>query len=345
MFPDGPTGLLAAAMVFILTSAIVVAVGVVLARTGDEIATRTGLGGALVGMLLLAGATSLPEIVTDASAAAAGRPDLAVGDVFGSSMANMAILAGIDLLRRGTVWARVGLDQARLAAMAIALTTIPVLAILVPPGIAIGWVGVESVVIVAAYVGAAAWLRRAGPVRGRRDLSGEVIAPTGWGVATAGRRPLRIPILQFAAAALVILVTAPFVAMSAGEVADRTGISATFVGTLLLAMTTSMPELVASIAAVRIAAYDLAVGNLFGSNAFNVIALVAADVAYPGGPMLAVVSPAQVVAGVAAILLMAIALAAVVHGERTRLQRLEPDAVLVLVTYGLLLAAVFGAAQ
>ena len=102
-------------------------------------------------------------------------------------------------------------------------------------------------------------------------------------------------------------------------------------------------RLVASLAAVRIGTYDLAVGNLFGSNAFNMTILFAADLAYGPGPILAAVDPAQVVAGVGAILLMAIALAAVVHGTRTRIRRLEPDAVALLATYALLLGAVWAA--
>ena len=100
----------------------------------------------------------------------------------------------------------------------------------------------------------------------------------------------------------------------------------------------------ASLAAIRIGAYDLAIGNLFGSNAFNMTILFGADVAYLPGPILAAVDPAQVVAGVAAILLMAIALAAVVHGTRTRIRRLEPDAVVVLVAYAVLVSAVWRAA-
>jgi hypothetical protein len=74
------------------------------------------------------------------------------------------------------------------------------------------------------------------------------------------------------------------------------------------------------------------------------VALLAADLAYRPGPILAAISPAQAVTGVAAILLMALALAAVIHGARTRISRLEPDAVLVLATYEPLLGAVDGAA-
>ncbi len=329
---------------FAVSGVFVVGAGTLLARAGDEIATRTGLGGLLVGMLLLAGATSLPELATDISAALANAPDLAVGDLFGSSMANMAILAIIDIAHRGRVWPGVGIGHARLAAIAVGLTSFAVLAILSPSGVAIGWVGIETILIVVAYVAAATWMHRSRGegVRTARP-TGEIVAPTGWGRDAEARHSLRYEVGRFAVAALIILIAAPLLAVSGKGIADQTGVGQTFVGALLLAVATSLPELVASIAAVRIGAYDLAVGNLFGSNAFNMTVLFAADVAYVPGPILAAVDPAQVVAGVGAILLMAIALAAVVHGIRTRIRRLEPDAILVLVTYVFLLGALWRA--
>lgn len=331
-------------LIFVMSAAVVAGAGVVLAREGDTIAERSGLGGLLVGTLLLAGATSLPEIATDVSAALSGAPDLAVGDLFGSSMANMAILAVVDLAYRGRVWTRVGLGHVRVAAIATMLTSVALLGILVPPGIAIGWVGVETVGIVALYVAATAWVRRSHR-SGRRDhdASGEIIAPTGWGVAAARRQPYRAVVARFAAAAVAVLVAAPILAMAAGGIAEETGVGETFVGTLLLAATTSLPELVASLTAVRIGAHDLAVGNLFGSNAFNMVALLAADLAFLPGPILAAVAPAQAVAGIGAILLMALAIAAVVHGTETRIARLEPDAVVLLLAYVGLLVAVWAA--
>ncbi|HEU0235052.1 MAG TPA: hypothetical protein VFR14_01290 [Candidatus Limnocylindrales bacterium] len=328
--------------VFAGAAAIVVVAGIVLARSGDQIAERTGLGGLFVGMLLLAGATSLPEVTVDVSASLAGAPDLAVGDLFGSSMANMAILATIDLLHRGGVWPAVSLGHARLASIGIALTAIAVLGIAAPPGVRLGWIGIETIVIVGGYIAAMLWIRRSPTTAHRRGQpSVEVVSPTGWGATPAHERPLRAEVARFAAGSVAVLVAAPALALSGQGIAAATGIGETFIGTVLLAGSTSLPELVASIAAVRIGAYDLAVGNLFGSNAFNMTALLAADAAYLPGPILAAVDPAQVVAGMGAILMMALALAAVVHGERTRVARLEPDAVLVLVVWVLLLAAVF----
>lgn len=320
----------------------VVVAGVVLAKAGDTIAERTGLGGLLIGMLLLAGATSLPEVATDVSAALAGAPDLAVADLFGSSMANMAILAVLDLLHRGRVWPRIGLGHARLATVAIALTTMAVIGMVAPPGVAIGWVGVETILIVAGYIVAMRWLRRPQP-RGRRGHEGvgEIIAPTGWTMRSYRAVPTRTVYARFAVASLAVLVFAPVLALSGQGIAAATGVGETFVGAALLAASTSLPEFVASIAAVRIGAYELAVGNLFGSNAFNMTALFAADLAYVDGPILAVAHPSQVVAGLGAILMMAVALAAVIHGEGTRIRRLETDAILVLVVWVAMLAAVY----
>ena len=139
----------------------------------------------------------------------------------------------------------------------------------------------------------------------------------------------------------MILITAPVVTLSVKVIADATGIAQTFLGAALLAVTTSLPELIASIASVRIGAYDMAVGNLFGSNVANMSVLLFADLAYTEGPILAAVSQSQIVAGLGAILLMAIAVAAIVgESERTRFRRLEPDAIVLLAAYAATLTAI-----
>jgi cation:H+ antiporter len=319
-------------LVFATSAAAVVGAGSVLARAGDAIATRTRLGGLFVGMLLMAAATSLPEIVTDASAAAAGAPDLSIGDLFGSSMANMAILAFIDLTARRRVWPSVELGHARLGAVAITLTAFVLLGIVSPTGLRIGWVGAESVAVVVIYVVAAAWIGRSDrPRRGEEPKPGEeVLLPVGWGVEGGS---LRRDLLIFAGASAIILLAGPALAISADGIAKETGIAETFIGVTLLAIATSLPELVASLAAVRIGAHDLAVGNLFGSNAFNMTVVLWVDLAYTDGPVLQSVSLNQLIPGIGAILLMGLAIGALVHGRATRLRRGEPDALLVILAY------------
>jgi cation:H+ antiporter len=322
-------------LVFMAAGGGVIACGIVLARSADEIARRTGLGGLLVGMLLLAFATSLPEVLAGMTAALDHAPDIAVGNIFGSSMANMAILAAIDLGWRRRVWPSVGVGHARLAAIAIALTTIAVMGAVAPSGITVGWVGIEPILILLGYVAAAAWVERSGRARARSAKAaegGELLVPTGWGHETP-RQPVRRELLRMGLATLGIVVTAPLLAVSAKGIADETVLGETIAGVVLVAIATSLPELVASAAALRIGAHDLAVGNLFGSNAINIAILVFIDAAYLPGPILAAVSTATLVAGVAALLLMALALAAIVENDTTRIGRFEPDSVLLLLLY------------
>ena len=329
-------------VVFVASAAVIMLAGTFLARAGDSIATRTRLGGLFVGMLLMASATSLPEIVTDVSAALAGAPDLAVADLFGSSMANMAILGLLDLTSRRNVWPGIELGHARVGAIAITLTALIVLGVISPTGIRIGWLGIEPIVVVVAYVAAAAWIGRsepappqAGAEAAPADGVDELLTPIGW---AAGEGSLRRDLVTFGLAAVAILVSGPSLAISAQGIAEETGVAQTFIGITLLAVATSLPELVASLAAIRIGAHDLAVGNLFGSNAFNMTIVLWVDLAYTDGPVLDAISIGQMVPGIGAILMMALAIGAIVSGTGTRLRRGEPDAVLLILAYFGLLA-------
>lgn len=315
----------------------VVLAGTALARAGDAIAEQTGLGRIFVGALFVAVATSLPELGTVVTAAASGSPDLAIGDLFGSNMANMAILAIVDLRYRGRVIPAAELGHARMAAIAIGLTAVALLGIVAPPGVDVLDVGITPIVLAIAYVAALAWFRRVPPI------GVAVASPTPFHEIRPIRRRwtgVGPPARRFVTATVALVLAAPLLAFSSEEVARRSGLGEGLLGVSLLAVTTSMPELVTALAAVRIGAHDLAVGNLLGSNAANMAMIVAVDAAYRPGPVLAAVSGAQVVAGISAILLMSLALAALVTGRANRASRLEPDSIVILVVYLLSIAAV-----
>lgn len=153
---------------------------------------------------------------------------------------------------------------------------------------------------------------------------------------------LRWAVIRFALAASVLLAAAPLLAWSAGSIAEQTGISSTFIGTSLVAVTTSLPELVTSIAAVRLGAYDLAVGNLFGSNAFNMAAFLLVDLAFPGDAILSAVAPTHAVTALWAILMMNVGLMGIIYRAEKRFLLVEPDSLLMIVSYGLGMWLIFG---
>ena len=163
-----------ALVVFLAMATVVVLAGTRLAAYGDLIADVTGLGGLFVGTLLLAFATSLPELATDITAAATGAPDLAVADLFGSSMANMAILAIVDLRSRGRAWLSVELGHARVASVAIVLTAVAALGINTP-GMAIVDMQDELGQLLGRQVDLGTKKALAGPIRDRVLATSEVV--------------------------------------------------------------------------------------------------------------------------------------------------------------------------
>ena len=340
-------------VLFLAMSAVIIGAGVMLAKSGDRIADVTGLGGLLIGMVLVAAATSLPEIAVAISAVVVeGSPDLAIGNLFGSNMANMALLAMVDIAWRGRVWQHVGAGHARTAAVAIALTAIAVLAVLQPFEIVLGWVGIESIIIFIGFVSLIAWTHRSAvPAVPTGEISHEQVTSEDAerqelsGAEVTSRRAIlrtiRWDLAKFGAAALVILVSAPILVDAADGIGREAALSDSFVGASFLAFSTSLPELATAIAAARIGAVDLAVGSLLGSNGFNMAIILFTDLVYTDGAILADVSPAQAFVGVSAILLMSIVVAGIVHGTKTRAWKLEPGSGMTLAVYFILMYMIF----
>ena len=335
---------------FVLMSAVIIAAGVLLAKSGDRIADVTGLGGLLIGMVLVAAATSLPEIAVAISAIVVeDSPSLAIGNLLGSNMANMALLAVVDLAYRGQVWHRVGAGHARTAAVAIALTAVATLAIMRPFELAIGWVGIESIIIFIGFISLIAWTHRSstpavatGQVSHGQKSGSNADAPVAPSRA-AMLHTIRWDLAKFGVAAIIILVSAPVLVMAADGIATEAELSESFVGASFLAFSTSLPELATAIAAVRIGAFDLAVGSLLGSNAFNMAIIFFVDLVYTDGPILAAVNEVEAFVGVSAILLMSLVLAGIIHGAKTRSSRLEPGSGMTIVAYIVLMYMIFSA--
>jgi cation:H+ antiporter len=341
-------------LLFVACAAIIVVAGVRLAFYGDCIATRTGLGGLWIGSILLAGATSLPELATDIAAVRIGAPDLAAGDLFGSSMSNMLILAMLDLMYpRAQIFRSATLDHVISAMLAIILTAIAALFLLVRTDVSVLGIGPGSVLLVIVYfAGTRALYLHNAAERERRAAVEEAAAASPGGTPAAadqaegGGLSLRQAIVRFGIVALAILLVAPVFASSAEGIAEVSGLGSTLVGTWLVGFSTSLPELVASLAAVRMRAYDMAVGNLFGSNALNMIVFAVLDAVSPSGPILATVSPVHALSALIAIALMATGMAAIAYRAHGRVRMLEPSSTMMVLLYllgmGVLLARATG---
>jgi cation:H+ antiporter len=313
--------------VFLVSGAAVAGAGVRLAKDGDTIAEGTGLGGMWVGAILIAGATSLPELTTDIHAVLQGNPGLAIGDLFGSNMANMLVLAVADLFsRQGRMLTRVVVNQTLVATLAILLTSLAVIGTLSRAGAVVGF-GWPALAIGFTYFAGMRLLHR-----NRAEppfATGEEVAAA----RRASRAGLRRAMIGFGLAAVVILMAAPFLAASTATIAEQLGISKGFAGMVLLALTTSLPEMVVTWTCIRVGAYDLAVGNLFGSNCFNMAAILPLDIVYGSGSILAAVPFELTIGGLFAILLMALAVLDVLNKSERRFWIIEPGPAFMVLAY------------
>lgn len=326
------TQLLAIWAALAVSLAVTAVAGTMLSRYGDVIASKTGLSGSWIGLVLMATITSLPELSTGLSAVTFGQaPNIAAGDVLGSCVFNLALLALLDAMYRDRpFYAEVSDTHTLGATFGIMLIGVVGLGILTAPLLApfaLGHVGVATPVLAAGYVYVmwALFLRE----RAANSEAGELI----------DRYPaisLRMAVARYTVAALFVIgagVALPFIGK---ELAGAMGWSTSFVGTLLIAAVTSAPELVVTIAAMRIGAIDMAVGNLLGSNLFNMLVLAIDDLAFLDGPLLAHIRPIHASSAFSAAIMSAVVIAALQSRARRKVDHLPSlPSVVLLAVYGL----------
>jgi cation:H+ antiporter len=318
---------------FALCVGLIGVAGLRLSRYGDAIAGLTGLSRNWIGLVLIATVTSLPELVTGLSAVTvAAAPDIAVGDVLGSCVFNLAILAMIDLFyRKGAVYALAGSGHVLSAGFSVILLAVVGLAFLltaqkIMPSIC--HVSVASVAILALYLLA----MRAIYLTEQRHVGHTDVEPPAM--------TLKAALMGYGVASVVIVgagIWLPFISVKLAQVM---GWSHSFVGTLFVAFATSVPELATTWGAVRIGAIDMAIGNLLGSNLFDVLILALDDFAYLKGSIYAGVSPVHAVSAITACLMSGAVIVALAYRPVSRVWHTASWASLALLALYLLNAVV-----
>jgi cation:H+ antiporter len=326
---------------FLVSAAVIVGAGGALTQFGDIISNRTKLGGLLVGSILIAGATSLPELAIDISAVRMGSIDLAVGDLVGSSIFNLLILAVMDLTTysRGRMLSKTSAGHALAGGTSIVLTAIVALFIFLGPTLGDSTLlrlGPGSFVLIAAYAMGTRLAFRGQKEAGKKgpDDQKEHEAAIPW-LKKVG---LKGAIIGYVATAVVILIAAPFLAKAADHIAEESGLGGTFFGTTFVALCTSLPEIVTTFAAVRIKAFDMALGNIFGSNCFNMVIFVPLDLFHKGS-LLSAVSQTHVYTALSVIVITSIVIMGQLYPVEKKKRFIEPDA---LLTIALIFAALTG---
>jgi cation:H+ antiporter len=315
----------AAVIGFLACAGLIFFSGTRLAHLGDRIAELTGIGRAWLGLVLMATVTSLPELFVGISSVGIhGNADLAVGDVLGSCVFNLLILSMLDALHRGPgLLSAVTPKQVLSAALGIVLLALVGFGLFLPDQyVVMGWVGALSIVFVGVYLIA---MRMMFEQLGHQGEISERSA--------SYKAQLRFTGAWFVVHAAVVITAALFLPGFAETITEETGLKASFVGTLLLATSTSLPEVAVSLAALRIGAVDMAVSNLLGSNLFNIVILAIDDLVYTGGFLLKDASEAHLISVLSTIIMSAIVIVGLTFRTAPKRFLLAWDTFLILVVY------------
>lgn len=283
-------------------AALVIFAGSKLSRYGDEIGKVTGLGGFWVGVMLLAISTSLPEVFTAIGcvllAIPPGGPNLAVGNVLGSNLFNLMIIVLLDLFYqkktpyllevspRHVLSSSLGLLLCSIACFSIILNSIR------GKTFALFGVGLDSILILFTYL-FGAWLIFCM----EKSESGGIAAP---------EESSPTLYLKFGLCVIVVIGASLWLGHLGDVIAKSTGLSHTFVGSIFLAITTSLPEVVVSLSALRLGNHGMALGNVLGSNMINMTIIPIADLFFGGSPILSVVLPSHALTALLVIILTSI---------------------------------------
>jgi cation:H+ antiporter len=330
--------------VFAACAIAIAAAGTLLVDAVDAVGKRTGIGHVFLGGILLAGATSLPEIVSVTSAGALGEADLAIGTVLGSNLFNLTIFGVIALASPLAIRPSPAGVRAGLAAFTLGVVVLVFLLVDEPT---LGQLGLGSVVLIGLYGVSALVLfrydRAAALARAKTAKNGS--SPTATGATpepetngfSSPHYSLRGAIGVLLASSAVVFVAAVFLADAADGIARELNVTGGVVGVVGVAFATSLPEVVTSVAALRKGASGLVVGNVFGSNLFNLAVIFPSDIAFDGGAVIDAAQNEQAATAAFGLLLMGLAVFALRDagrgGEVGRARRSRGVGLLILLGY------------
>ena len=264
---------------FIICTLFILFAGRKVAKYGDVIADKTGLGGVWVGLFLVAIATSLPEIFTGVGSIVFIKdPNLTVGNIFGANSYNLLNIAILDFLNKeGPILSMMGLGQLLTAWFTLIPLAIAALGIFLSSKISIPGIANVSIFSILIFISYLLIIRKifVFEKKQKREEAGDKYKDL----------TLKKAFIFYGMSAIVIILAGIWLAYIGDDLAKLLKLNSGFVGSLFLGFTTTLPEIVVSVAALRLGARDMAVANMLGSNLFNVTIIFINDLLYRRAPI------------------------------------------------------------
>lgn len=319
---------------FAISAAVIAVFGIRMTHLARELAMATGLGEAFMGAVFIGATTSLSGIIASATAAWNGEASLAVSNSLGGIAAQTLFLVlGDAVYRKANLeFAAASAENMMMSVQLMVLLSILLVAFTVPAASVLG-VHPASALLLLAYLytlkllvdvhDKPMWLPRMTPgtIRERQSHNNE------------SARPLSQLMLQFSFCACVVGVAGWLIAGVGMVIVAQTGLSAGIMGGIFIAISTSLPELVVAITAIRLGALTLAVGDIIGGNAFDTLFVAVSDVFYRDGPIYLAIADAERVWLGSAMLMNAVLLMGLIYRERKGVGNIGMESTMILLIY------------
>ncbi len=325
-------------VVFLISAISVWIAGTHLAVAAEEISDRKNLGKDIVGLIYLAAATELPEIVTTLFAALNNQASLLLNNMFGGVALQTAILALADTTAAGVAISRFPRKPTPILEGTLLIVVLALLhaVILVGDVPLIGHIGLGPVLLACLYIWIIYFLNK----QDQRAIWHPVDLPRP--PATTNKNNLLVRMStetdlklyqRSALATLAILVFGVLLVATAEGLAEQTGLGTSFIGATLLAGSTSLPELSTTVMAIRLHSYTMAISNIFGSNLIMVFLILPADIAFASGPVLQHADKSAEFAVVCGVIMTAVYVLGLTLRTPGRILRMGYDSLVVLAVY------------
>ncbi|WP_050183448.1 sodium:calcium antiporter [Domibacillus robiginosus] len=296
-------------MLFLLfgtAAASVILATIALSNYTKVLGSMASLGGMLIGTVLLASATTLPEATASISAVLMGNPDIAIGNMLGSNLFNLLIIAVADLWYwKRRVYQSVKQEHTYTAGLGLLLSVLSLLALMWQSDYVVFRFGLDTLAMIFIYFVSMYFIRRTVKTSVRRtDLDDSFIETAGSPLS------FKKAISGFLGMAFLITAMGTTLSFVSNEIVEVTGVGSSFIGSFLLAAATSIPEAITVFASMRLKNINLALGSVLGSNIFNILILLGLDAFYMGGPIFSHRSPVhQATAAAISVLSLVLVLA------------------------------------
>jgi cation:H+ antiporter len=321
-------------LIFICAAVIIGTFGVKMTHVARKLAAGTGMGEALMGAVFIGASTSLSGIIASVTAANSGYAEMAVSNALGGIAAQTFFLAVADMFYRkaNLEHAAASAENLMMSAFLIALLSVHLIAFSVPEWQVFS-IHPASIILIISYILGVRilakthrmpmWLpRKTSETRTEKDTP------------SANKQRSNVDLwLQFIIYSVVVGSTGWVLSKTAIEISNQSGLSEGLVGGVFTAVSTSLPELVVAITAVRVGALTLAVGDIVGGNAFDTLFIAVSDIAYREGSIYANVSATEFFWLAVTILMTAIILMGLLHRERHGIVNIGWESFLIFLIY------------